>query len=434
MAPCKYSLDQATTLVITHRFPSSSGEPFLIAELPALQTLPGSLVFLPCSRFQDTPQIVPDNSYSHCLARGKFGKILDAFSFHNYFRLFMHAAKKEQPLRFSSLARLAFACSSMAHYYRQLKRYIVNNKLQNNPLLIYTYWFTSATYAAWLLKKEFPHIQVISRAHGIDALSSRHPHNYLPLRKTCGNWVDMVMPCAYNTLQSLAQEGVLLEKMTVSYLGASPASSIREVKNTTKHLSILSCSFISPVKRLWLLTDMLASFAQQHNGMSISWTHVGGGKALSNLTEYAKQKFSQCHNATVQFTGSLTPDAIQKLYTNTDIDMFINVSESEGLPVSIMEAMSHGIPVIATAVGGTPEIVTPVVGRLLQKEFTQQEFTDAILDIKSQNSSAMRQEIRSFFDKNFNAGINYHNFVNNICITRLKTSAHVLAQNNICVL
>ena len=32
--------------------------------------------------------------------------------------------------------------------------------------------------------------------------------------------------------------------------------------------------------------------------------------------------------------------------------IFINMSDSEGVPVSIMEALSIGIPVIARAVGG----------------------------------------------------------------------------------
>ncbi|NCO54621.1 MAG: glycosyltransferase, partial [Bacteroidetes bacterium] len=51
------------------------------------------------------------------------------------------------------------------------------------------------------------------------------------------------------------------------------------------------------------------------------------------------------------------------------VDLFINVSESEGIPVSIMEALSAGIPVIATNVGGTNEIVNNDVGFLIDKEF-----------------------------------------------------------------
>ena len=55
--------------------------------------------------------------------------------------------------------------------------------------------------------------------------------------------------------------------------------------------------------------------------------------------------------------GHLDNNEIFNMYKNNSYDYFITLSESEGLPVSIMEAISCGIPVIATAVGGITEIV-----------------------------------------------------------------------------
>ena len=65
-------------------------------------------------------------------------------------------------------------------------------------------------------------------------------------------------------------------------------------------------------------------------------------------------------------------------YAKTPLDLFINVSESEGIPVSIMEAMSFGIPAIATNVGGTNEIVNQKNGYLIDSESTSEEISNYI--------------------------------------------------------
>lgn len=58
-------------------------------------------------------------------------------------------------------------------------------------------------------------------------------------------------------------------------------------------------------------------------------------------------------------------------YKSNKVDVFVNVSYSEGLPVSLMEASSFGIPVIATDVGGSAEIIDKEQknGFLLDKDF-----------------------------------------------------------------
>jgi len=60
-------------------------------------------------------------------------------------------------------------------------------------------------------------------------------------------------------------------------------------------------------------------------------------------------------SAIVQFTGSVSGRAKELLFMNADI--FVLPSYGEGIPMSLLEAMSYALPVVATSVGGIPEVV-----------------------------------------------------------------------------
>ena len=78
---------------------------------------------------------------------------------------------------------------------------------------------------------------------------------------------------------------------------------------------------------------------------------AGEGKQGSYLRSYAKKLGI---DRKVKFTGYLKE--INALYSIMDI--FAMSSLFEGLPYTLLEAISIGIPVVATAVGGIPEVIT----------------------------------------------------------------------------
>lgn len=113
--------------------------------------------------------------------------------------------------------------------------------------------------------------------------------------------------------------------------------------------------------------------------------------------------------------GELTSTDIYKLYKENSYHIFVNVSESEGIPVSIMEASSFGIPVIATNVGGVGEIVeNGYNGLLLNKDFLNRDLSVCLKSIAcmvDNDYQTLRKHAREMWEERYNSSVNYSKFV-----------------------
>lgn len=127
---------------------------------------------------------------------------------------------------------------------------------------------------------------------------------------------------------------------------------------------------------------------------------------------------------TYRFLGARTNVQVCDYYKDNAVDLFVNMSESEGLPVSIMEAMSYGVPVIAPDVGGISEIVDGASGWLLNKENCVAEFVSAIKEWANMPTAKRHQKARNAYHKwntTFNAEKNYAAFAEEMLKTKKKT-------------
>ena len=137
----------------------------------------------------------------------------------------------------------------------------------------------------------------------------------------------------------------------------------------------------------------LQLFADRRRDVQVLWTHIGDGPVLPALMAMAGHALSR--NFQIRFTGGLANARVMEFYREHPVDVFVNVSASEGLPVSIMEAQSFGIPVVATAVGGIPEIVTDQNGRLLAANPSPSEIADGLQEFVPGTASSWIKRLRS---------------------------------------
>lgn len=111
--------------------------------------------------------------------------------------------------------------------------------------------------------------------------------------------------------------------------------------------------------------------------------------------------------------GTLPNPAIMQHYREQPVDVFVNVSSTEGgAPVAIQEAISCGIPVVATSVGGNPEVVSAKNGILLSPDPRPGEIAAALLKIRDNPELAarMRTESRQLWQTSYNAEVNFRAF------------------------
>ncbi len=98
------------------------------------------------------------------------------------------------------------------------------------------------------------------------------------------------------------------------------------------------------------------------------------GLTVEELKLYAQNK-----NVKVNFTGRLSKSEWAKL--SKQYDVFINTTHFDNTPVSVMEAMALGLPVVSTNVGGIPFLLKDNETALLVEDSAVDEMVYAIVEL-----------------------------------------------------
>ena len=169
-----------------------------------------------------------------------------------------------------------------------------------------------------------------------------------------------------------------------------------------------------PVKRLHLLINGLKKLGTIRPNKIINWTHIGYGPLEQTIKKLSSDVLPE--NIKCNFIGFLPNNGVIEYYQQHNVDVFINVSASEGIPLSIMEAQSCSIPVIATNVGGTSEIVSDEVGLLLNSTPTPADIANAILKFLDNPNQIeeKKAKARDNWNLNYNANVNHNSFAQKI--------------------
>jgi glycosyltransferase involved in cell wall biosynthesis len=142
----------------------------------------------------------------------------------------------------------------------------------------------------------------------------------------------------------------------------------------SQNKSIVRFLFLGNIGERKGIFDLLDIIREQKNYLLGNFIlNIGGNGEILKLIEYIKEYSLQ---NLVVFNGWVTGEKKKELLAHSDV--YILPSYNEGLPVSILEAMDYGMPVISTNVGGIPEIVSNEKNGLLVTPGDKNKLREAI--------------------------------------------------------
>lgn len=274
---------------------------------------------------------------------------------------------------------------------------VIRNLLQSHHKedVFYFFWGKGSCLFIPLFRKKIS-ARVIVRFHGFDLYEHRNA-GYIPFRNQLLQSIDRGLVISKNGLDYITSKYPrFTSKIKLNRLGTIEKGKSMESQDGV--FRIFSCSSLIPLKRILLLARSLKLIPFQ-----VLWTHIGDGPQKQDLLEIIK---SFPENIRFYSTGWIDPHKVTDYYVEKQCDLFVNVSETEGIPVSIMEAFASSIPAFATNVGGVSEIVNNRNGKLLDPGINEMELSVEIKNfylLPAAIKASMRQQAYRTFTDYFDA-------------------------------
>lgn len=360
--------ERSTLLLLTNRYPYGTGEEYLEQEIAYLAAEFEKIIIAPCmAATLEVRRRTPSNVEVLCPP---------TFDHHRSLPGLFASGARTKPL--DTVNPIKFAYDS---YFLGRSRAIASD-LQDRlhpvldggaPDVIYSYWFYVTAMVGGLLRERNGwNSPLISRAHGYDINVDASPVKYLPSRELLLQKCDSVHPVSELATRYLKERyPSYAHKVSTRRLGtpAAPASSMGSLEVPT----VVSCSMIRPLKRLHLIGEAVEYL--RADGLPVKWVHLGDGKG--RYADGLKKRFAA--SPLTFFPGYIQNQDIYATYQQLQPSVLVNASSTEGVPVSVMEALSCGIPVLATRAGGTQELLDKVGSQqLLPLDLTAKELANSL--------------------------------------------------------
>jgi glycosyltransferase involved in cell wall biosynthesis len=402
---------KSALFVFTKNYPYGGAEQYLANEQKYLAEKFDRVIFVPSEYFggnlkkRELPErceVLDLNAkVAASSARKKLGTIMGVYLF-EFFRTRKKMWMLKRTRRYLGVLRHQL---SSAHVFAET----LEKEYSEFKCCHYAYWIHNSSILLGILKRQNRINGFVCRGHAIDLyefdwkISTQV--DALPYYNFIIHRADLVSSISQHGCDYLkARFPALEEKFVCSRLGVDDKGI--NPWNEKEIFTIVSCSGIDDRKRVYLIAKVVALMKTP-----VRWIHFGEGSGRAKL-EGEVRKIPAMHS--VELMGFVPNEKVISFYQQQGVSIFLNLSEAEGIPVAIMEAISFGIPVLATAVQGSPEIANNQTGFCLPQASSENEIAalleSFIADVEKQKK--LRNSAREFYSQEFNATSNYRKFAN----------------------
>lgn len=398
-------------ILFTSAYPYGSGETFLETEIAYLSNAFDQILIVTNDIHSEESRTIPNN----CKVIRQSDSISRKEKLKAIFLMYNSKVKAEKKIvreRYKLQLTKGIRNTMLISFYRAIQVKHFCNELifaEENACdyTFYSYWSNDTAIGLALLKEKYPEVKTITRTHGWDLYFEVTQHKYQSFRYLLGEKLDAIYPISDRGVTYCNEDWKINgENVQLARLGVSDQV-IKAEKSEV--FTLVSCSNVIPLKRVELILESLKLVKKR-----LRWVHFGEGKGFEALMLEAKKLPS---NVQVQFMGHVPNFVVIEWYKKNDASLFINVSTTEGIPVSIMEAMSFGVPTFATNVGGTSEIVNSSNGKRLSPTISAKELAVEIenfMSLSDEEQEEFRQNAFTTWKEKYNAKMNYTKFAEQI--------------------
>jgi len=402
-----------TLIFFTSSYPFGYSEAFIESEIEILSRHFDKVIIVSNAKDNSITRPVPDNvsvKYFPYHLNG-FEKIIASFGVYSaLYKAEIKHIKENLGLEINSMIHKILLSS--LYKAEKINRFIRNTAPKNSHIYLYSYWMNDMAAGCAYAKMKNDNFFALSRAHGWDVYMERHNPPYLPLRPFISAYSDKICFISKQGHHYFISKNKTInnENLTYAYLGTKKPDVVKPY-TPDGIFHIVSCSTVIPLKQLHKIAESLCLLNTEKK---IKWTHLGGGPKEKELLALSSKLFEEKNNISFTLTGSISNNMVHKFYEENKVDLFINTSSTEGLPVSIMEAFSYGIPAIAPNIGGIEEIIDSENNGFVLSHMPEiTEIAKAInkmLDLSSSQYLYFRQNAFLKWQSHFDASKNFEKF------------------------